>query len=112
MLPSFNVFLLDAAVIVTDTDKAETSGDIATPLHAGVISKPAHVRCTLGALLSGAASTEPALPTQDITLFKSVGIAFQDIATAHAAVVAAERGGHGCVVDMTTGAVVGEAVIP
>lgn len=58
-------------------EKAEGSGDIATPLAAGAITRPVHVRGTLGALLCGALDMTPASPAQDITLFKSVGVAFQ-----------------------------------
>ena len=47
------------AVIVTDTEKAETAGDLATPLASGVITKPTHVRGNLGELLCGAIGLKP-----------------------------------------------------
>ena len=47
----------------------------------------------------------PSTWEQDITLFKSVGVAFQDIATAKAALDAAVAAHLGLAVDMDTGEV-------
>lgn len=61
------------------------AGDIVQPLMAGVIT-PSHVKGDLAALCSGACSGRRA--DEDITMFKSVGLAVEDIA---AAVLAYER---------------------
>jgi hypothetical protein len=44
------------SICVIDSEKAETAGDLCTPLASGTISKPKHIRGTLGALICDAIS--------------------------------------------------------
>lgn len=55
------------------------AGDILTPLRAGVIT-PAHIVAELGEVLTGAAGRRS---QEDITVFKSLGLAIEDLACAH-----------------------------
>jgi hypothetical protein len=54
-------WFFDGCARTGGADKAETSGDLATPLAAGVIAKPSHVRGCLGSLLCGALDVAPAV---------------------------------------------------
>lgn len=82
-----------AAVFVDSRAAAwEEAGDLIQPRDAGLIS-PAHILAELGELVSGAhpGRTHP----EQITLFKSVGVAVQDAAAAREAVAHARRLGLG-----------------
>ena len=84
-------------IVVDEPGARSSSGDIATPLEAGSISPAHHDLSTLGETLLLAQDTSAEVapwcgPTDgaskkvDCTLFKSVGVAVQDIATAAAVV--------------------------
>ncbi len=88
-------------VTFMDTDKALTAGDLHGPLQLGDIAAHTHVRGTLGALLCGDVDAAPATADQDVTLFKSCGVAFQDIATAWAVLQRSATHGEGVEVDLT-----------
>jgi ornithine cyclodeaminase len=75
---------LARARIVVETREAALAeaGDLVIPLASGVIG-PAAVVADLGEVVRGAAAHRgPA----DVTVFKSVGVAFEDLAVARAAV--------------------------
>ena len=84
--------------IVVDTDHALAAGDLAIPIANGM---KLSLMGELGQLLMQVDTMEksPSLPSLpqacDCTLFKSVGVAVQDIATAHAVVEAARERGIG-----------------
>jgi len=67
--------------VVVDLREAALAeaGDVIIPINAGVISKE-HIHADLGEIVSGkkAARTDP----KEITVFKSVGLALQDVSTA------------------------------
>lgn len=68
------------AIVVVDTESAlRESGDLVTPLENGALD-PGHVRL-LTDVLKGSGRGSP----DDITVFKSVGAAFEDLAVAQAA---------------------------
>ena len=71
------------ASVIVDTEEALTSGDLAIPLAEGCCQKDTHIKASLGKLLE---SKEEIRNTFDkeITLFKSVGTAAQDLTTAAA----------------------------
>jgi ornithine cyclodeaminase len=70
---------LQRARVFIDTDAAlDEGGDVALALQSGAIPR-AHVIADLGALCRGAAGRTTA---QDVTLFKSVGAALEDLAAA------------------------------
>lgn len=91
--------LVRRALVVVDSREAALAeaGDLIQPLRAG---RPGNgiIACTLGELITGAAAGRTA-PDQ-ITFFKSVGIAAQDLAAAARAVDVAERAGLGRVVEL------------
>ena len=74
-------FLIRRSRVFVDTHAAARAeaGDILVPLHAGEIQGD-HVRGDLHELLSGAKSGR--LHEDDITIFKSVGCALEDLVTA------------------------------
>jgi ornithine cyclodeaminase/alanine dehydrogenase-like protein (mu-crystallin family) len=81
-------------------------GDLNIPLTKGVITVASHVRGELGEFVPTSNSAKPpkTLPalssksgSQDLTFFKSVGVAVQDVATAQAVLSAAEKMGLGIV---------------
>jgi ornithine cyclodeaminase/alanine dehydrogenase-like protein (mu-crystallin family) len=71
-----------ARVVVESRAAAlEEAGDLLIPLERGVIDR-AHVRAELADVVRGVSVRED---PDDVTLFKSVGIAFEDLVLAHAA---------------------------
>jgi ornithine cyclodeaminase/alanine dehydrogenase-like protein (mu-crystallin family) len=72
------------ARLVVETREAalEEAGDILIPIRSGVISEP-HIAAELADLVGGA---EVRKGPEDVTVFKSVGIAPEDLAVARAAV--------------------------
>lgn len=86
-----------AKVIVDSRHAAwEEAGDLIQPLHAGLINAD-HIHAELGEVVAG---TRTGRTTQDeITLFKSVGIAVQDAFAAQMALAKARREHIGQVVD-------------
>ena len=85
--------------IVDEPGATLSAGDISIPLAAGEISAATHGLQTLGALLLGMA-TAPSSSEVDCTLFKSVGVAVQDVATGAAAVAKATEMGLGAQASM------------
>lgn len=84
--------------IVADQREAalEEAGDLIQAVEEGLIT-PDDVACELGGLLLGANAGRGS--DEQITLFKSVGLAAQDAAAAQAAVDAARRRGLGANID-------------
>jgi ornithine cyclodeaminase len=82
------------ARVVVDTVEAALAeaGDLVQPLEAGLVDR-AHLATELGQIVAGErpGRTGP----DEITLFKSVGNAVQDIAVARYAVERAEAAGRG-----------------
>jgi ornithine cyclodeaminase len=82
-----------ARVVVDSRDAAwEEAGDLIVPLREGLIDD-SHIAAELGEIVNGA--SPQGREGRDITLFKSVGNAAQDIAMASAVVAAAEELGLG-----------------
>ncbi|MHB8574287.1 MAG: ornithine cyclodeaminase family protein [Dehalococcoidia bacterium] len=83
----------DALLVVDSrTGALAESGDILTPLRAGIIDE-AHIHAELGELLAG---LRPGRTSADqITLYKSLGLAVQDLAAARLALGAAQAVGVG-----------------
>jgi len=82
------------ALVVVDSRKtalAET-GDLIQPIEQGLIT-PDHIHAELGELVLGRKRGRE--NAEQITLFKSVGVAVQDAAAAHAALARAEELGLG-----------------
>lgn len=79
-------------VVDTYAGALEEAGDLVIPLREGAID-PAHVTAELAEVLSGARPGRTA--ADEITLFKSVGWALADLATARLAVERARAGGAG-----------------
>ncbi|RME82803.1 MAG: ornithine cyclodeaminase [Caldilineae bacterium] len=87
-----------ARVIVDDVEAAlEEAGDLLKPLGAGLIDRE-HFSTTLGDLLAGRAPGRQS--DQEITLFKSVGLAAQDVAAAAQALQIAETRDLGVLVEL------------
>ncbi len=87
------------AKVVVDSREAcwAEAGDLIIPLERGQIDRE-HIYAELGEIIAGA---RPGRATPDeITFFKSVGIAVQDVATASRALEAAERMGLGVEVEL------------
>ena len=83
-------------IIVDEPGAVQSSGDISIPLAAGEISAATHGLQTLGAVLLQSQAAGLSVSDQlDCTLFKSVGVAVQDVATAAAAVRQATKQGLG-----------------
>ena len=95
---------VDTAAVVRSrvyVDRRESAlheaGDLLIPMREGAITQ-AHVRAELGELLTGrAAGRESA---EDVTLFKSLGLAIEDVAAAHVVHANAERLGLGTRIDL------------
>ena len=82
-----------ATVVVDQIEPAlEEAGDLIIPLEAGLISRD-HLRRELGHLVLG--DVEGRTSDDEVTFFKSVGNAVQDLVTARAAHEAAEKQGIG-----------------
>ncbi|MEK6372829.1 MAG: ornithine cyclodeaminase family protein [Acidobacteriota bacterium] len=73
------------------------SGDYLSAVREGAIAGPAHIRAELGEILIGRA--EGRRSRDEITLFKSLGIAIEDLAAAQFLYDKARRFGRGSVVD-------------
>jgi ornithine cyclodeaminase len=87
-----------ALLVVDQVEPAlEEAGDLIIPLRDGVISRD-HIGRELGQLVGGEA--EGRTSTEQITLFKSVGNAVQDMAVARFAFLEAQRAGAGQAVDL------------
>jgi ornithine cyclodeaminase len=87
------------AKVVVDQRAAALSeaGDLIVPIQKGVIT-PAHVHAELGEILNGAKRGRER--EDEITLFKSVGNAAQDVAIAQAILRAAEAQGLGWLIPL------------
>jgi ornithine cyclodeaminase len=73
------------------------SGDYLVALREGAISGPEHIRGELGELLTG--RVEGRRTAGEITLFKSLGLAIEDLASASFLYEKATRQGRGTVVE-------------
>jgi ornithine cyclodeaminase/alanine dehydrogenase-like protein (mu-crystallin family) len=73
------------------------SGDYLSALREGAIAGPEHIRGEIGEILLG--RVEGRRTAEEITLFKSLGIAIEDLAAAQFLYDKARRVGRGCVVD-------------
>ena len=95
---------LDGATLAAATlfvDRREStiseSGDYLFALKEGAISGPEHIRAELGEVLTG---THPGRVAQDeFTVFKSLGIAIEDLVAAELAVARARSAGLGTEID-------------
>jgi len=85
------------AVVVVDHRESALveAGDLIVPLRQGAITE-AHIHAELGEILAG--KTSGRTSESQTTLFKSVGVAVQDLAAASRAVANAERQGLGRIV--------------
>lgn len=89
--------LVRARVVVDDREAAlEETGDLIQPIEAGLITEE-HIRASLGELVLGEAVGRES--AEQVTLFKSVGIAAQDAAAARVALEGAKVLGLGQRVD-------------
>ena len=87
------------AKVVIDhrTASLAEAGDLLIPLHQGLI-KQDHIHAELGEIIAG---SKPGRESKtEITLFKSVGVAAQDIAVASRVLAKAERMGLGAMVTL------------
>lgn len=90
--------VLRARVVVDSREAAwEEAGDLLIPLRRGTIDR-SHVAAELGEIVNGDRPTGP--DGHEITLFKSVGNAVQDVALARAALTLAESQGLGETVEL------------
>lgn len=87
--------LVAAASLFVDRRESTVneSGDYLFALRDGAIRGPEHIRAELGELLTGTAQGRTA--DDEITLFKSLGLAIEDLATAADLYEAAQREGRG-----------------
>eukprot|EP00743_Colponemidia_sp_Colp-15_P003644 GILK01003933.1.p1 GENE.GILK01003933.1~~GILK01003933.1.p1 ORF type:complete len:334 (-),score=80.14 GILK01003933.1:141-1142(-) len=83
--------------VFVDSADALSAGDLAIPLNRGLIQDE-HVSNDIGKLFAGLCSGRQS--DQDVTLFKSVGSAVQDIATAQAVLKAAEARNLGQLIEL------------
>ncbi len=96
---------LDGATVAASSlfvDRREStvneSGDYLFALREGAISGPEHIRAEIGEILTGAA---PGRTTADeITLFKSLGLAVEDLASAVLLFEKAQRTGRGTWIEL------------
>ncbi len=95
---------LDAATVAAAAlfvDRREStvneSGDYLMALREGAIAGPGHIRAELGEILTGQASGRTS--RDEITLFKSLGLAIEDLAAAQFLFETARSGGGGTWVD-------------
>lgn len=90
--------VLRAGLFVDHRESAlSEAGDLIVPLQAGLMG-PEHVRAELGELILGEKPGRTS--TDEVTLFKSVGVAVQDLAAATRALARAEASGIGTVVEL------------
>ena len=87
--------LVAAASLFVDRRESTVneSGDYLFALREGAISGPEHIRAELGELLTGAADGRRS--QDEITLFKSLGLAIEDLAAAAFVYDAARAAGRG-----------------
>jgi ornithine cyclodeaminase len=88
------------AIVVVDQVEAALAeaGDLIKPLEAGLFGRE-HVSRELGQLVAGSASGRES--NDEITLFKSVGNAVQDVTVARRAVERAEAEGAGQTIELS-----------
>ncbi len=85
--------VLRSRVVVDSREAAwEEAGDLIIPLREGLIDR-SHVAAELGEIVNG--DRPPGFDGYELTLFKSVGNAAQDVAIATAALAAARDRGLG-----------------
>jgi len=98
-MKEFDAGLITQARIFVDSVAAcrEEAGELIAAVEAGVTSADSWTE--LGVVLDGGA--EGRLSEEEVTLFKSVGLAPQDVCAAAAALEAAEAAGVGQVVDLS-----------
>jgi ornithine cyclodeaminase/alanine dehydrogenase-like protein (mu-crystallin family) len=85
-----------ARVVVDQRAAAlEEAGDLVVPLRDGLITED-HIAAEVGEILAGRAAGRES--PEQVTLFKSVGVAVEDVAAAAAALAGAERLGFGTAV--------------
>ena len=91
--------LVAKAKVVVDSREAcmAEAGDLLIPMRQGLIDA-AHIYAELGELVAGQKAGR--LTPSEITLFKSVGNAIQDLAVGQLALERAEREGLGQVVEL------------
>lgn len=86
-----------ARIVVDSLEAAlDETGDLIQPIRAGLMT-PAHIHAELGDLVLGRASGRES--DDEITFFKSVGLAVQDAVAAHAALAQAKELGLGQTVE-------------
>ena len=86
-------------VVVDEPGATASCGDIASPIASGAVSRMRNDLSTLGELLlRGDGGGDLEVDGVDCTLFKSVGVAVQDVATAAAVVARAKALGLGATV--------------
>jgi ornithine cyclodeaminase/alanine dehydrogenase len=92
-------YTVQRAIVVIDANEAAGSeaGDVLIPIAQGAITK-SHIRGTLGDLVSGKITGRDS--PRDVTLFKSCGVAIEDLVTAHLAYLRAKREGLGLKIDL------------
>ena len=71
------------ASVIIDTEEALSSGDLAVPIAEGRCAEDSHIKGTLGKLLAERDAVVGSFD-KEITVFKSVGTAAQDLTTATA----------------------------
>jgi ornithine cyclodeaminase/alanine dehydrogenase-like protein (mu-crystallin family) len=89
-----------AAALFCDSRESlrNEAGEFQLAVRQGVISGEGHVRAELGEVLAG---LRPGRRSEDeLTLFRSLGLAVEDLAAAQTAVAVAERDGLGVVVEL------------
>ena len=91
--------LLQRAMIVLDSQEAvlAESGDLIIPIRAGQLT-PDAIYAELGEIVQGAKPGRTA--SDQITLFKSVGLAVQDVVSASAALRGAQQADLGILIDL------------
>lgn len=86
-IPAATVIRAKVVIDHTESSMAE-AGDLLIPISQGLIAKD-HIYAELGEIASGRKPGRQ--PEDDVTLFKSVGVAVQDVAAAARVLAAAER---------------------
>ncbi|MFW9871368.1 MAG: ornithine cyclodeaminase family protein [Candidatus Thorarchaeota archaeon] len=95
-VPAETVVRAKVVIDHTESSMAE-AGDLIIPLDQGLIAKD-HIYAELGEIAAG---LKPGRTSdEEVTLFKSVGVAVQDVAAAGRVLAAAERMGLGVEVDL------------
>ena len=90
--------IADAALFVDRRESATNeAGDYLIPLAEGAIAGPEHIRAEIGELLLGVG--EGRRSEEELTVFKSLGLAVEDLAAAEHVLLRAEETGAGTRVD-------------